>query len=76
MFKILKAYAEQTRTGGGARPSRTATEDDRRYTQWAVNSASTQANARVRNPQQYVNRNVRQNAPVARRRNVLAQVNR
>ena len=71
---FLKAFAQpKSKGGGGGTPSRNATDDDRRYTQAAIEHARQ---AGVRNPVALVNRNVRQNAPVASRRRVMAQINR
>ena len=64
----MKAYA-QTRSN----PSTTRTADDRAYTAKAMGAA---AEAGVRNPQAYVNNNVKQNKAPASRKRVMGQINR
>lgn len=66
---MMKAYA-QSRSGN---PSTNATADDRAYTAWAQGTA---AEAGVRNPGAYVNRNVARNAGPASRNRVMGQINR
>ena len=71
---ILKAYAQpKNGGGGGGTPSTSATNDDARYTSWAVKQARS---AGIRNPEAYVNRNVKLNAAPAERNRVMGQVNR
>ena len=71
---FLKAFAQpKGKGGGGGTPSRNASDDDRRYTAWAVEQARQ---AGVRNPSAYVNRNIRQNAAPAKRSRVIGQVNK
>ena len=71
---ILKAYAQpKNGGGGGAKTSKNQTSDDARYTRLAIRQARA---AGVRNPEAYVNRNVRANAATASRNRVMAQINR
>ena len=65
---MIKAYASG---GKGGRPSTSRTADDRAYTAKAQAQA---AEAGIRNPVQYVNRNVARNAPVANRNRVLGAI--
>lgn len=69
---MLRAYAQVKSNGSGPRASRNATDDDKRYTTWAVEQAK---NAGVRNPQGYVQRNIRDNTVHSRKR-VMSQVSR
>ncbi len=65
---MIKAYAQSK----GA-PSTTRTEDDRAYTAWAQGQAAA---AGIRNPGQYVNRNVATNAGPASRNRTMGAINR
>ena len=68
---MIRAYAEPK--NGRGTPSTNATADDRAYTAWAQGAA---AEAGVRNPGAYVNRNVAKNAGATSRNRTMSAINR